>query len=144
MFSSIKYVEYDNYKKCNIYTLYDTCFNKRIVSPFGSPSLKDHDNRLGNTLTMLSIIRHYETINRNVAPNIANYYVWLCFTKHYKIDELFIKKQFSVIDTLPNMNITKKYYNNTIRYIDDKQLLGIMVNRKINTSPFPELIVRDL
>ncbi len=124
MFSSIKYIEYDNDHRCNVYSIYDTCLvNQIITSPYGSPSLSHQSNRLSNTLTLMSIVKHYSMMNRNVALNIAYYYGWLFNDKGYKIDEKFIKQQLDTLNTLPSMNNASKYYHSVMRYVRDNRLL---------------------
>jgi len=122
MFQSIDFIEYVQDGEYNKYYLVDSCFTGNINSPYGSPSLKLVKNRMGSTLTLLSIIKHYEVRNRNVALNLAYYYSWLCHSCGFYIDKAFIKKQLATID-LVFKNTKHKYYNSTCYYLQQRKLL---------------------
>jgi len=122
MFQSIEFLDYTLDGEYNQYFLIDSCFVENINSPYGSPSLKLVKNRMGSTLTLLSIIKYYETRNRNVALNLAHYYGWLCHSCGFYIDKSFIKKQLATID-LVFKNTKNKYYNSTCYYLQQRKLL---------------------
>jgi len=126
MFREVLYLAFDPEKGCNIYQLYDSCFNATINSPCYSPSLSNSDDRLANTLTMFSIAKNYEFKNRNVALNLAYYYSWLSNFCGFYIDRAFIKKQFLLLDKIVrDANFMKKYFNNVCHYIACKRLLQL-------------------
>lgn len=109
MFRSIHLTSYDSKNKCNHYTLIDSCFYSDIISPYNSPSLikmKDNDS---NTITLYSIIHHYQYINRYIPSNIAHYYNWL-MRKGYYVDNTFIKTQLSLLDKHIGTNLYHPYY----------------------------------
>jgi hypothetical protein len=116
MFISLDYITFDT-KKRNVYALHDTCFMHTIYSPYNAPSLRNQPNPVANTVTLLSLIKHYESINRNVARNIAAYYSWLYCTR-FAITGEFVEKQFKILDAnMIDMNVMHKYYNNVKWYL---------------------------
>lgn len=118
MFQEIVYLGYDSINEYNSYQLYDSCFAAEIISPYKSPTLKYVKNRLGNTLTMLSIIKCYETRDLNVARNLAYYYLWMRDHKGYIINNAFIRDQLSLIDaSFKNTKYMAKYHNGICQYL---------------------------
>lgn len=120
MFREISYITYEPDKKANMYLLRDTCFTTTITSPFNSPSIREQNHRLTNALTVLSLIRHYESINRNVARNLGLYFYWL-YSQGYSINGKFIKTIFSGLDLMPGTNTMTKYYHNVVHYFDQQK-----------------------
>jgi hypothetical protein len=117
MFKEISYITYEPDKKANMYLLHDTCFSASITSPFNSPSIRDQNHRLTNALTVLSLIRHYESINRNVGRNLRLYFYWL-YCQGYSINANFIKTMLNGLDLMPGTNTMVKYYRNIVYYFD--------------------------
>jgi hypothetical protein len=120
MFREISYLTYEADKKANVYLLRDSCFIANITSPFNSPSIKDQTHRLTNAITVLSLIRHYESINRNVARNLGLYFYWL-YSQGYTINGRFIKTIFNGLDLMPGNNTTGKYFHGVVYYFDQQK-----------------------
>lgn len=116
MFINLSYYAYNTTHQYNVFWLNDSCLPAKITTPHNSPSLKNTKNDLSNTLTLLSLIRHYKTQNRNVALNLALYYNWL-IDSGYDVTIQFISKQFELIDSTMNLNYKLKYFYNTIIYL---------------------------
>lgn len=126
MFKSIQFSAFRSAKSYNVFHLQDTCFSDYIHSPYNSPSLKSIPNAISSGLTLLTIVRHYESKNRNVALNLAYYYYWLNEGVGYYIDKAFIRKQLSTIDhVMPHMNFMKKYFHSVCYYLSSRHLLYI-------------------
>lgn len=122
MFRYIDYVDYDTVTKTNIFCLTDTCFRTDITSPYNSPSIKGYDNKVNNAITLLSIIKHYESINRNVAHNVASYFNWL-YKQGFYIDRKVLASLLGGLDLIPGTNATQKYYNGILWYLQHKYLM---------------------
>jgi len=124
MFQYLEYRGYDTDNEFNSYWLGDACIQSgcvSIISPHGSPSLQrmEYVHRISNPITVIALIKYYESINRNVAPNLAKYYLWL-ESEGVIINSQFIKTQLSVIENnIVSMKPYSKYYNNTIHYINN-------------------------
>lgn len=122
----MEYSGFRGAKGYNVFRLRDTCFSTYINSPYNSPSLNNVPNATSNTLAMLSVMKYYDSKNRNVALNLAYYYYWLHESCGFYIDRTFIRKQFSLIDrVIPNMNLMKKYFHNVCQYLISRHLIFI-------------------
>lgn len=123
MFQQIICDSYSAVNKVNRFILIDTCFNAIIASPTGSPNIIKYENyhAISNGITLISIIKHYKEINRNVSLNLAYYYGFL-YNEGCNISKQFIYSHLDCSNKYPNIN-TKIYYNNTIQYIIDKRLI---------------------
>lgn len=119
MFREIEYLRYDREQQVNIYRLVDTCFIARIMSPVNSPSIEQDRRKIANAMTLLSLIRYYESANRNVAHNVALYFNWL-WAEGFMIDKTFVQKMLNILDLMPGTNVSAKYYHSIIWYLQNR------------------------